>query len=156
MVITRLNPETVQVKTKTETVSLGAQIKIGSFNLPGAGEFDVAGILCQATNLPLGTVYVFHAEELAVSYLTQIDPAVTQVDDISSTDILAIDIRSNDKADDLKPILKALEPSYLILFGAGATPEFLSSLQLPVHTSDILKVTKNGLPDEGTLLLPLS
>ena len=153
MVISYLANGTVSIKTKTETITLAEKVQIGSHTLPGAGEYDIAAIQCEAHHLTEATVYFFHSEDLHLSFLDSLSPEVTQMDDASNTNILIVDVRSDQKVDQLKSIIKSIEPSYLFLSGAGATPEFRDALHLPLHDSSSLKIVRSGLPLEGTFLV---
>lgn len=142
----------VAVKTKTETVSLNAEVKLGSFVVTGPGEYDVADIHCDSRMAGEALASFIRAEDLTVTYLSQLDTEVTKLADASATNILVADIRSDDKPDQLKSIVKALEPSYVVITGAGATKDFVAGLGLaPVEGS--LKLTRAGLPLEGTSVL---
>lgn len=154
MHISHTSTGTVLLKTKTEQVNLGSEVTIGSYTVPGAGEYDIATIQCESYNLARGTAYIIRAEDLVVTFLSEISAEVGTLDDASNTDILVVDVRSNNTVDELKPIVKALEPAYLFLIGEGATPEFASLLNLPLGEAGSLKVSKTGLPLEGTSLIP--
>lgn len=153
MVISYTSAGNVSVKTKTETVTLDGTVTIGSFLVPGPGEYDIADIQCEARALASSFATFLRAEELTVTHLAQIDPAVTKLDDAAATHILVADVKSDDQPDTLKPIVKALEPSYVVLAGPGATPEFAKGLGLPLAEGDSLKLTRAGLPLEGTYVL---
>ncbi|MEI6477370.1 MAG: hypothetical protein WCO52_00015 [bacterium] len=155
MVISRQGDNGVSIKTKTETVTIGDGVQIGSFKIPGAGEYDVATIQCEAQNLAKATVYFIRSEELTVVFLSEVDTDVTKVDDASNTDILIVDLRSDTDVADLKSVLKVLEPGYLLLTGSKADASFLSTLGLPAYESSTLKVSRTSLPMEGTQLVPV-
>lgn len=152
MIISYTSNGDVSVKTKTETVQLGGQVQIGSFVVPGPGEYDIADIQCEAKALTESYASFLRTEDLTVTFLATIESGVTKLDDASSTNVLVVDVRSNDQADSLKPIVKSIEPSYVVLTGAGATPEFAAALGLPPVEAP-LKLTRAGLPLEGTYLL---
>ena len=143
----------ITISTKNRSIEIGANVMIGDYTVPGAGEYDIAGVQCEAQNLSTGTVYFIRAEDLTLTYLTQTDPEVTKLDDASATHILIMDVRSDEKAQDLKVILKSLEPSYLFLIGSSSTPELYEQLGLPRHEGSSLKITHSGLPLEGTFLV---
>jgi len=153
MVITHSGSDSVAIKTKTETVIVGPGLTIGQFSLPGAGEYDIASIQCEGLALTSSVAYLVRAEDLTLLVLDHLDETVTKIDDASKADILIADIRSDDTSDNLKDIVKALEPSFVVLHGAGATDSFVEALGLPKVEGDSLKVTRTGLPLEGTSLL---
>jgi hypothetical protein len=147
---------TVIIKTKTEPITLGATVQIDTYTVPGPGEYDVASIQCEGRALPHGTAYFFHTEELNVTYLPKISSEVMKLDDLSNTDILVLDVRSDDTVSAVKDVVKNVEPFYLILMGSGSTPAFIAELGLPLSDTPILKLTRAGLPLEGTTVLAAS
>lgn len=155
MQITQSTNDTVQLKTKTEPVVLGNDcVRIGQKVLSGPGEYEVAGILCEGQALPLATAYFVRDEDLLIAYLTHLDPQVSDLDDVSETGVLILDIKSDDEPSKAKAIIKALEPAYVFLIGAGATSEFRAGLGLTSGESGPLKVTGTSLPLENTVLIP--
>ncbi|MCC2631652.1 MAG: hypothetical protein K0S20_351 [Patescibacteria group bacterium] len=153
MVISYLSDDKVSIKTKTETVTVGNGVQIGQYKVSGAGEYDIAAIQCEAQYLETATAYFLRTEDLTITFLDQIDAQITKLDDASNTDILIVDVRSNEKPEDLKPVLKALEPAYLFLIGAGADSAFQEGVGLPLKESAPLKIVRTGLPMDGTRLI---
>ena len=143
----------VQLKTKTVPVTLGGQVTIGEKVISGPGEYDIATIQCEGVALPLAIAYFVRDEDLLVTYLTHLDPDVTKLDGASDTAILVLDIASDDTAGSAKSIVKALEPAYVFLTGPGATSAFIEELGVPKGEDSSLKVTRTGLPLEGTTLI---
>ena len=154
MQFTHSGTDTIVVKTKTEPITIGATLTIGSFTIPGAGEYDVASIACEGQAMESGAfVYSIRTEDLMITYLTKLDREVTKLDGVSNTNVLVLDLRSDDTADMIKPIVKAVEPQYLVLIGAGATEPLIAELAIPILESTGLKITRTGLPLEGTSIL---
>jgi hypothetical protein len=143
----------IVINTKGRNIILGNQVRIGEFVVPGAGEYDIASIQCEVNELTHGQVYFIYAEDLVITYLDELNQEITKLDDAAGTVILILDLRSDDDLNQIKPILKTLEPSYLFLRGAGATEELKKALNLPVHPTSVLKVQKTSLPLEGTFLV---
>ncbi len=154
MIISYTATGDVQLKTKTEPVVLGSSIKVGSYTIPGPGEYDIASIQCEGQAVSGAFVYLVRDEDLLITLLTTLDPAAAKLDGISDTAVLVLDIRSDDTPEAAKSIIKAIEPAYVFLIGAGATPAFITQLGIPVAESASLKVTKIGLPLEGTTVIP--
>ena len=144
----------LQLKTKTETVTMGAGLRIGSKVIPGPGEYDVASIQCEGMAIDGTVAYFIRTEDLMITFLTGLDGLVTKLEDISDTAILVADVRSDDTPEAAKKIIKALEPYYVFLIGAGATPDFIAKLELPQSEDSTLKITRAGLPLEGTTIIP--
>ena len=153
MVITYSGNDSVAIKTKTETVLIGPGVTVGSFALPGAGEYDIASIQVDGVVLSSSIAYFIRTEELTTLVLDQVDPAINAADELSNTDILIVDVRSDDTPESVKSMVKAIEPSYLVLTGAGATVGLITALGLPRVEGDSLKVSRTSLPLEGTTVL---
>lgn len=143
----------VNLITKTSPVLISPGVTLAKYSIPGAGEYDVDAIQCEAINLSDSIVYFITTEDLTVTYLAKVSQDIIKLDDASATNILIVDLRSDDKPEDLKPILKSLEPSYLLLIGPGATEEMQDALGLPKLGNTVLKVTRSSLPLEGTFLV---
>jgi|GEM_PF-5316675 len=154
MQITYTANGSVQLKTKNLPVTIGGQVTIGDKVISGPGEYDIASTQCEGVALPLATAYFIRDEDLLITYLTHLDPEVTKLDDISDTAILVLDINSEDTAGSTKSIIKAVEPAYVFLIGPGVTAAFVEELGLTKGETGPLKVTRAGLPLEGTTLIP--
>lgn len=140
-------------KSKDQVIQLGSTVTVNGYAIEGAGEYDVAGVQLEVANLERALAFFIRVEDLTLTYLSGADPKVVDLDQASSTDILLIEVASDQGIDQLKPILKALEPGYLFLIGPGATPELRTQLNLPVEPSSTLKVSRLSLPQEGTFLV---
>lgn len=140
----------VQLKARSEIVSIGAGVVINNVSLPGAGEYDIAGI--QADVRPAGNAlaYFVYTEELLTIYLDTPALEVTDLSNAENCNVFILDLRSDSSTDTVKVLIKRLEPSYVVLI--GATPEVLTEIGLPTQTGT-LKVTRSGLPLEGTTIL---
>ena len=156
MNISYSSADKVILKIKNDSVTLGDGVKIGDYQVTGAGEYDIANIQCEAKALEKALLYFVRAEDLTITFLSDVDTSVIKVDEASKTDILIVDVRSNAEAADLKNILKQLEPGYLFLIGSGNSPELVKSLGLPSYESSTLKVTRSSLPQEGSYFVPQS
>lgn len=143
----------VQLKTRNETVSLGDAVLVNQYEIPGMGEYDVAGIQCEAYGLSTGIAYFIRLEDLLVAYLSEPNAEIEKLDDASGVNILVVDLRSDDTADKLKGIIKSLEPSYVVLRGAGATEAVRTGLGLPTEQITSFKASRTALPLEGTTIL---
>ena len=140
----------VQLKMKSDTVSLGTAVRINSYELPGPGEYDVASVQVEAHPLGTGFAYLIRSEELLTVFLDNPQSDITTMDDASNCNILIVDVRSDSSADSLKVTIKSLEPSYVFLMGASA--EFIAAIGIATAPSP-LKITRAGLPLEGTTVI---
>jgi hypothetical protein len=152
MLISLLSNDSVQVKTKTSSMAIGNGVTIGTYSIPGAGEYDIAGIQCEAVYADTALCYYMRAEDLQITFVDGPDLSMAKQDEASRTDILIIDLRSDTEVSTVKSLIKSVEPSYIALIGAGVTADFLSGLALP-HQASPLKLTRSSLPIEGSYLL---
>src|SRR5437667_82344 len=117
MTISYQADDRVVATSKGLTVTFGKDVAINEYIIPGAGEYDVAGVQCEVYSLGTSLAYFARIEDLVVTFLHDTNHGVSELDDASSTNILIMDIRSDVKPEDVKPILKRLEPSYVFLIG---------------------------------------
>jgi len=149
--------DNLSIKTKTSPITIGAGLKIGEYTVPGPGEYDIAEVQCEGKTLPSeGVAYFVRSEDLTIMYLPKLLPEASKLDDASTANILVLDIRSDDTSGAAKDLIKAIEPSYVFLLGAGATSEFNTELGIPVAEDSSLKISRTGLPLEGILLVARS
>ena len=153
MQLTLTGDNGVALKSKQVTVTLGETVTIGEYKISGAGEYDVAGIQCEGAVTGTTVSYFIWMEDLQFTYVTALSSEISKLDKASTTHVLIADIRSDDRPEQLIQILKKLEPTYVTLFGAGNTDEFRKLLGLPVQQGSTHKLTRSGLPIEGTTLL---
>jgi hypothetical protein len=140
----------IVLKSKAETITLGAGVAINSYSLPGRGEYDVASVQAEVYQAGNALAYCLRTEDLFTVFLDAPDLAVTELDDVANCNILLLDLRSDTSKDVVKTIIKRLEPSYV--FAIGISPELIESLALPQQPAP-LKITRAGLPLEGTTLV---
>ncbi len=143
----------VELKTKNISVVLANGVSVGSQQIAGPGEYDVQGVQCEATAYEGGIGYFVRVEDMVTAYLTKVDATASKLDGITEAAILVLDVRSDDTNESVKALIKAVEPSYVLLAGAGATKEMAAALGFPLTEGSSLKVTKAGLPLEGTSLI---
>lgn len=153
MVISYSAEGSVVAKLKATTFSLGTRVKIGEYEILGAGEYDVASVHAEVQNLKDSIVYWLYAEDLHITFLSQPDSSISDQDMAASTDILVVELRSDDSPDKLKTIIKRLEPAYVFLIGPGAIPELFVAMGMPMIAEPTLKVLRTSLPIEGTSLI---
>jgi len=147
MHITR-SDNTLQIKGGQSTVSLHDKVRLGTFEVPGPGEYDVAGTSAIVLPAPACTA-VLSVETVSILYLDRpykIDP---EKEDFANIDIVAIRLSEKDDIATAQQIIKDLEPRAYVLFGLAAT-EIISTLKLTVEPTAKWTVTANSLPEEGT------
>lgn len=141
------------VKTKTESIVLGDGVRIGNHAITGPGEYDIATIQCDGKVLAGTFVFLLRSEELLITYATDLNKEISSLDTVSDTAILVLDVRSDADKTVAKSLIKAIEPAYVFLIGAGATQAFAAELGIPLLSETSFKITRTGLPLEGTSLI---
>lgn len=141
----------VLLKEKGVEVTLGTSVRIGSYEVPGAGEFEVETVPCTVEVADEQFAYFLVVDGVHVTYL---DPAVAGVSDLSdasSTEVLVVRLRGDESKELLTTLVKKLEPGFLVLTGSSAE-ELGSTLGLTPEPGNVLKVSRTSLPEEGTRL----
>lgn len=153
MIINFASRDKLNIKSKNSTITLDKKIVIDDFSINGPGEYDVDGIQIEAQPLKAGLASFVYVEDMVITHITSLEQELTKIKGVSDTNILIVDLKSNDTVDKLKPIIKSLEPSYIYLLGAGKTAEFIAQLGIITEKCKSLKVTLSALPESGTTLI---
>jgi hypothetical protein len=141
------------LKTKHATITLGATVRIGERELPGAGEYDVASVHVECFALTKAYAYLLRAEDLVITYLTDIDPTAINAEGVGDTAFLVIEVRSDSNPAEVKTLISKLEPAIVALRGAGATDVFAAQLGFSASRDFPIKLLRSALPETTTLYL---
>ncbi len=141
----------VLLKEKEAEVVLGTVVRIGAYEVPGAGEFEVQGVPCTVEVAEGQYAYFFTLDGVHVTYLDPAVAGVSELEDASSTEVLVIRLRGDESRELVGGLIKKLEPGYLVLAGSNAQ-ELGSTLGLTPEAGATLKISRSGLPEEGTRL----
>lgn len=153
MIINFASRDKLTIKSKNATITLDGKVMVGDFSISGPGEYDVNGTQVEVQSLVAGLASFVYVEDMVITHITNLEQELTKIKGVSDTNILVVDLKSNDTADKLKSIIKSLEPSYIYLLGAGKTAEFIAQLGIITEKCKSLKVTLSSLPESGTTLI---
>lgn len=137
------------IKTKTTTVSLDGEFKIGDLLLPGPGEYEAGGVFAEVQP----DLANFHVEDMVILYLGHTKRSVTESElaNVENVDILLVVVggEGKDEMTAITKLSKEIEPRVIVLVGIddpaaftkvdGEAPEVVASL----------KLTKSDLPEES-------
>lgn len=140
--------DTLHIKGGPSVVSLHNSVRLGTFEVPGPGEYDVAGTSAIVLPAPSCTA-VLSVETVSILYLDhpyKIDP---EREDFANIDVVAIRLTAPDDIAVAQEVIKDLEPRAYVLFGLPAA-EIITTLKLTVEPVAKWTVTANSLPEEGT------
>ena len=153
MIINFISRDKIAIKSKNAIITLDGGVAVGSFKISGPGEYDIDGVQVEVQPIKAGLASFIYSEDMVITHITDLQQELTKIKGISDTNILVVDLKSDDTVEKLKPIIKAIEPSYLFLIGAGKTTEFITQLNLTIEKVKTLKVTASSIPESGTSVI---
>ena len=123
----------------------------------GRGEYEIGGIAAEVTETPSGHVVKFVAEDIAVVVLGQTAKADidTQIDLVSSADVLVMSDTSPLTTKEWKNIIESVEPRVVVGIGA-VQPIFTEAGALQIEAVDKVALTRSKLPADRTEFYVLS
>ena len=144
--------EKFEIKLKDAVVSLGYNVKIDDFDLPGPGEYEKKGISVFAIPDQDNTINVVHAEDLTLCHLGRLTHELTEEEakQIGDIDIVFLPL-GDDNTLELKKGLKVLsniDPRVVIPMLYTDISEFKKSEGMVDGEFDVLKIKKSELPEE--------
>lgn len=139
---------TLSIKGSQSIVALHNSVKLGTFEVPGPGEYDVAGTSAIVLAAPSCTAVV-SVETVSILYLDRPYKVDPESEEFSNVDIIAIRVSSAEDISVAQEVVKAFEPRAYILFGLPAS-EIIETAKLTVEPIAKWTVTANSLPEEGT------
>lgn len=147
MHITR-SDNTLQIKGAQSIVALHDTVRLGTFDVPGPGEYDVAGTSAIVLSAPSCTA-ILRVETVSILYLDRPYKLDPEREDFTNIDVVAIRVSQKDDISITQQIIKDLEPRAYVLYGLDAA-EIIGELKLTVEPTAKWTVTANSLPEEGT------
>lgn len=138
---------TLHIKGGPSIVALHNTVNLGTFEVPGPGEYDVAGTSAIVLPAPSCTA-ILRIETVSLLYLDRpykIDP---ESEDFANIDVVIIRLTSPEDIPVAQQIIKDLEPRAYVLYGLAAS-EIITTLKLTVEPTSKWTVTANSLPEEG-------
>ncbi len=155
MQITRTPDGSVRLESKPTWLTLGVSVTLHDQDLHGPGEYDITGIQCQQLYLGKGKISIIRLEDLIISYVEGYDTAIAKAEGVSNTHLLVVRTDALTSIDQLRALIKELDPGYVLLTGSNHK-EFEEAAGLSLQTGSTLKVTNASLPQEGCLLATLA
>jgi hypothetical protein len=153
MNITWLGEDKFRIKTKKAVITTGEKVKVNDIELPGPGEYEVAGVECQGI---FERVYLFEAEDLRIVYLDKIKEELTEkeLEKLGDVDILIIPVGGGEVLNQTqaKNMIFNLEPKIAIPSCCGDMSAFCKESRCPPPI-DILKVKKSTLGEETEIVV---
>jgi len=142
-----------KIKAKEGNIILGEKIQINEFTIPGAGEFEVAGISAES----IDGIFTFQSEDMNLTYLKRkniLDDK--ELERVKDTDILFVPISEWLETKTAIEVINQIEPKIVIpmfyknvddvkLLG-DASPEII----------DLLKISKANLPVEDRRIIAIN
>lgn len=147
MIITAPLHETIQIKTKNTTISLGIENKVGDFVLSGPGEYEIAGVEIEG----VGKIYLFSTEEMRIAYLDKMDRPLNDLEQelVGDVDILFIPVGGDDVLDAKAAlqIINQVDPRIIIPVYYQELASFTEVEGIAPEYVDSLKITRTTLPE---------
>lgn len=144
-----------QIKTKEGTITTGEKSKINDFTLESDGEYEVASIEAEIIN----NITIFHAEEMSIVYLDKRKKPLTdkEVERIDGVDILLVPVGGGDvfEAKEALEAINQIEPKVVIPMHYQDISAFSKIGGITTETAEVLKISKNILPEEGRRIIIL-
>jgi len=147
----------IEIKTKSAVITTGDVVKINEVELPGPGEYEVAGV--EAFGIDKD-IYLFKADDIHVVYLDSINRSLTddEIERLSEVEVLIIPI-GGDKVINSKQaslIIKAVDPKIIIPVSYKDSKDFCADLggcQDPVDDYRVLKAQLAIMEGQNVILL---
>lgn len=139
--------DTLIIKSGSTIVNLHESAAIGTFALPGPGEYDVDGVSAIVLPNDICTI-VLRVETVSLLYLDRPYELDSDNENLANIDAVAIRVSKPDDFDAAQQVIKQLEPRAYVLFGLPAE-QIVDGSKLTVEPVDKWSITANSLPEEG-------
>lgn len=132
MQVQRIDPWTLEFKTKSLSVVVNQTVSIGSIVIDGPGEYDVAGISVQGLAAEKQTIYVMRIEDLNICVVPRFPEVLSasQLDQIGTVDVAVIPVVSGGEMNQSLALSNSLEPRLLLVIGDGDASSVHSTAQV--------------------------
>lgn len=143
-----------EIKLKDTTIHVGESLTIGDYQLPGPGEYEVGGVMAEAT----GSCARLYVEDVTIGYLAKRGHKLTdqELEELGPIDILFFPLG----ADALAPktaleILAQIEAPLMIPLATSPVllEEFCTAHGHCENQTGPLKITRSQLPTEGSRVI---
>ncbi len=151
MQIKYLGGDKFEIKSKDLEVILSDKVSINSFEFPGPGEYEKAGVIMSGIDDGENTIYVLNIEEMDICYLGKInhDLSEDEAKQIGNVDILFLPLGQSGSVGTklATKILSAVDPRVVIPMLYEDLSEFKKSEGITDGELDLLKIRKVDLPE---------
>lgn len=148
MIIKKLSQNEWEIKAKNSTIKLDDGIQVGEYQIPGTGEYEVAGVEVEVTD---GITSII-CEDLSIVFLTENKKALTEIElkKLSNVHILFLPVAGKNtmSVKDANATINEMEPSIIIPIYYDNLAEFSKLAGAKTETLTQLKIAKNTLPQE--------
>lgn len=152
MQIKYLGGEKFEVRSSQTLVSLAYETAIDGFHLPGAGEYEKAGVAVVGIPNGQNTIYVVKIEGINLCYLGKIAQELRseEIKEIGSVDILFLPLGEDGTLPTKKALqlLSKIDPHVVIPMLYSDLEEFKKSEGISCSEQEVLKIRKVDLPEE--------
>ena len=137
------------IKTRSATISVDGELKIGDLVLPGPGEYEANGVFAEVDR----DIAHFHTEDMVLVYLGHQKRKVTEEElgHLENVDILlvAVDSEAKEELENITKLIRDIEPRVVVLTGITNPEAFTKVGSEAPESVKTLKLIKSELPDEG-------
>lgn len=158
MQITWLPVGEAELKLRETTVRFGTNFTIGTYQVPGPGEYEAAGVMAQVGS----TLIALQAEDLAFGYVLPGAKELTEkeLEQLGSIDVLITVLmgENGQTVKDTLTLIGQLEAPLIIALTSeeAAREAFCKSASSCEVVVGPWKLTRSQLPTEGTRVVVLS
>lgn len=142
------------IRLKDLVISVGRELRIGDFLIPGPGEYEVGGVMAEASS----TATRFYAEDLACVHLGARTSKLTdeELEQLGAVDVLFFPLGEEGLSPkDATALLAQIEAPIMIPLAAsvGAIDAFCKEQGNCERQAGPLKLSRSQLPSEGSRVI---
>ena len=146
--------KTLIAQTKNSTIEFGEKIKVGEFEVPGPGEFEIENILISSEE---ENMYSIYADGAHVVFWRALNGQPHIDDQLGDIDALVLELGETTTIKDVAATINNLEPNDVVLSKPDKKDELIKAEGLPTKLVDSWKIEpEGGVTDRELILLPCS
>lgn len=153
MQISQRSPGHFELKTRDTLLTLNQEVTIGDYQIPGPGEYEVAGVMAEVTVHATRIL----ADDLRIGFLTSGLKKLSdlELEQLGSFDLLFASVNPGGSeplpAKDFLGLVSQFEvPLVIPILSEAETRQAYQELPQVRRQTGPLKLTSNQLPEEGT------
>lgn len=141
-------------QTKTSTIEFGDKIKVGDFEVPGPGEFEIDNILVSSKE---ENIYSIYADGAHVVFWRALNGQPHIDEQLGDIDALVLELGEKTTIKDVTATINNLEPNDIVLSRPDKKDELIKAEGLPTKELESWKIEpEGGVTDRELILLPCS